>query len=290
MKPLQRFLTKVLLLALAPIAIFNACTENTNPVTEEWEALFNGEDLTGWTANFNNEDIGINYKNTFRVNDGLLQASYEDWDTFANEFGHLFYHKPFSYYKIKSEYRFVSEQPKGAEEWAYKNNGLMLHCQTPESMTKAQAFPLSLEFQLLGGNGTDERTNGNLCTPGCDVFIDGEFVEEHCISADSPTYHGEQWVTAEAVVLGDSIIHHILNGDTVISYSRPTIGGWCPDLDTVAFVRGTPLKEGLISIQAESHPTDFKYIKVLDLCGCMDQKAKNYKSYYIKPDKSKCVY
>jgi len=166
----------------------------------------------------------------------------------------------------------------------------MLHSQTPESMTFTQGFPLSLEFQLLGGNGKDERTTGNLCTPGCDVILNGQFEEQHCISADSPTFHGEQWVTAEAVVLGDSIIHHIVNGDTVISYSKPTIGGWLPEFDTINFVKGTPLDKGQISIQAESHPTDFKYIAVLDLCGCMDKKAKNYKSYFIKSDDSKCVY
>ncbi len=291
MKTYFVFSTIILLLfAIILLFTFTACTENEDPSLEVWEELFNGQDLSGWTANFNNELVGVNYKNTFRVEGGLLRASYTEWDSFNNKFGHLFHEKSFSYYKIKSQYRFVGKQPEGGEEWAYKNNGLMLHCQSPESMTYAQAFPMSLEFQLLGGNGQDERTNGNLCTPGCDVIIDGKFVEEHCISADSPTYHGEQWVTAEAVVLGDSIIHHILNGDTVISYSNPTIGGWCPDLDTTTFITGTPLKEGLISVQAESHPTDFKNISVLDLCGCMDPKAKNFKSYFIKSDNSKCVY
>lgn len=279
-------------IAIISSLVFLSC-KSPNPrdtVTEEWIQLFNGENLDNWIAKFPEQPVGHNYKNTFRVTKGLLQANYTEYDTFQNEFGHLFYDSIFSYYRVRSEYRFVGEQPPGGEEWAYRNNGLMLHCQHPSTMTNLQGFPMSLEFQLLGGNGTDARTNGNLCTPGCDVIIDGELVEEHCISADSKTFHGDQWIIAEAVVLGDSIFHHILNGDTVMTYAKPTIGGWLPEFDTLNFVKGTPLTEGLISIQAESHPIDFKSIAVLNLCGCMDKKAKNYKSYFIKATNSTCIY
>ncbi len=271
---------------------FAACKNSSNKDLhrEEWQSLFNGKDINKWTANFNEEELGYNFKNTFRIEDSLLRVSYDEYDTFPDKFGHLFYSEEFSYYKLRSQYRFIGEQPKGAEPWAFRNNGLMLHSQHPSTMTFKQAFPLSLELQLLGGNGKDERTNGNLCTPGCDVIINGQFIEEHCIEADSPTYHGDQWITAEAIVLGDSIIHHIINDDTVITYSKPTIGGWLPEFDTLAFTKGTPMASGLIAIQAESHPTDFKYIEVLNLCGCMDKTAKNYKSYYIKSDQSKCLY
>ena len=53
---------------------------------------------------------------------------------------------------------------------------------------------------------------------------------------------------------------------------------------------GEILKEGFIALQAESHPIDFKNIQLLNLCGCMDPKAKNYKTYYLKSDNSKCIY
>ena len=43
--------------------------------------LFNGKDLTGWTPNFKNRDVGENYKNTFRVVDGLLTVSYDDYES-----------------------------------------------------------------------------------------------------------------------------------------------------------------------------------------------------------------
>ena len=53
---------------------------------------------------------------------------------------------------------------------------------------------------------------------------------------------------------------------------------------------GTPLKEGYVALQAESHPIDFRKIELLNLAGCMDPKAKNYKDYYIKADNSQCSY
>jgi hypothetical protein len=53
---------------------------------------------------------------------------------------------------------------------------------------------------------------------------------------------------------------------------------------------GMPLKEGYIALQAESHPVDFRRIELLNLVGCTDQKAKNYKDYYIKSDTKQCKY
>ena len=113
----------------------------------------------------------------------------------------------------------------------------------------------------------------------------------HCVNSVSKTYHGNQWVEAEALVLGDSLIQHILEGQVVIEYRNPTIGGG--DISgyiASAYKEGESLNEGYIAIQSESHPIDFKSIELLNLCGCMDKKAKNYKSYYLKADNSKCEY
>ena len=48
-------------------------------VEEGWTPLFNGRDLTGWTPKFVGHKAGDNYKNTFRVVDGFLTVSYDDW-------------------------------------------------------------------------------------------------------------------------------------------------------------------------------------------------------------------
>ena len=76
-----------------------------------------------------------------------------------------------------------------------------------------------------------------------------------------------------------------------MTYSKPVIGGGgSPGLDTLVFPVGKRMTEGYISIQAESQGFDFRKIEVLDLCGCMDKKAKNYKSYFVCSKGESCIY
>ncbi|MCF8378648.1 MAG: DUF1080 domain-containing protein [Bacteroidales bacterium] len=237
-----------------------------NPATqkeENWIQLFNGENLEGWTPKFNHSELGINYKNTFRVSDSVLKVSYEEYENFSDEFGHLFYEKSYSNYKIRFEYRFTGEQVTGGQAWAIRNNGIMLHCQPPESIELDQSFPVSIEAQLLGGIEDDERPTGNVCTPGTHIEINGNLITEHCIRSNSKTFNGDQWVRFEAVVFGDSIIHHIVNGDTVMTYRKPVIGGDLPE--SYRHFEGLALSKGYIAIQAESAPTEFRKIELLEL-------------------------
>ncbi len=251
--------------ALILIVLLFSCSSNNEP-DEKWIQLFNGVDLVDWTPKFNHSELGVNYKNTFRVEDSLLVVNYEEYDSIIDEYGHLFYKERFSKYKIRVEYRFVGEQVAGGQAWANRNNGIMLHCQSPETMGIDQAFPISLEAQLLGGLNKGERPTGNLCTPGTHVNINGKLITNHCIESESETYHGDQWVLFEGVVLGDEMIHHIINGDTVISYTHPVVGGLAENAES-PFPEGFALTEGYISIQAESAPTQFRKIEVLDLSG-----------------------
>ena len=229
----------------------------------EWIRLFNGEDLQGWTIKIAKHPLGENYNQTFRAEEGKLVTRYEMYEDFDGEYGHIYYKDPYSHYKLRLEYRVVGEQVKGGQGWALKNSGVMFHAQSPESMGLNQDFPVSLEAQFLGGTGEGERPTGNLCTPGTHVMIDGELVTQHCTNSTSETYHGEEWVRFELVVHGDSIIHHIVNGDTVLTYSQPRIGGDLPD--EFPLDEGTPLQSGYIALQAESHPYEFRNIELLDL-------------------------
>lgn len=273
---------------------------------EEWIFLFNGKDLTGWDIKFADQDLNVNYKNTIRVEDSTIRVVYDEYEEFNDAFGHIYYEKPFSYYKLSFDYRFTGEQTKGGAEWNVRNSGIMLHSQSAASNSYGQDFPVSIEIQLLGGlsNG-EERATANLCTPGTVVEMNGQINYEHCINSSSKTYNGDQWVHVEAVVLGDESITHIVEGDTVLVYQKPQIGGGylSKDLEGKDWddfgvenkqewidKEGTTLKEGYIALQAESHPVDFKNIKLLNLCGCKDPKAINYKAYYIKEDNSTCIY
>jgi hypothetical protein len=262
------------ILAVFLLALLSAgCRDKTAaPAAEpaaaepEWIELFNGRDLEGWDVKIRGFALGDNYKNTFRVEGGVLKVSYDQYDDYNEEFGHLFYQIPFSHYRLRAEYRFAGEQVPGGPDWAYRNNGFMLHSQSAESMGLHQDFPISLEAQLLGGREAGERPTMNLCTPGSNVVIDGELRTEHCMNSTSKTYRGDQWVTVEMVVLGDSVIHHLVEGDTVLTYHRPVIGGGAiSDYNPDAYTEGRPMASGYIAIQAESHPTEFRRIVLQDL-------------------------
>lgn len=233
------------------------------PLADEWIPLFNGRDLTGWTVKITGSEVGEDPWETFRVEDGLLTVSYESYDEFDSRFGHLFHEEPFSSYQLHVEYRFIGEQVPDGPSWAFKNSGVMFHAQSPESMLEGQDFPISLEAQFLGGNGVDERSTANLCTPGTHVEMDGAVVEQHCINSTSRTYHGEEWVAVDLLVLGDSLIAHIVDGDTVIAYSRPVIGGGTVNgFDETVKQDGRPLTGGYIALQSESHPIQFRHVRL----------------------------
>src|SRR5690606_10838253 len=203
-------LTLSLALSLATVHT----TFAAKPVEKQWESLFNGKDLSGWVIKIAGHPLNENYKNTFRVEDNVLKVSYEEYERFDNEFGHLFYKTPFTNYHLKFDYRFTGEQPPGAPAWAVRNSGVMFHSQSPESMRLDQWFPVCVELQTLGGNGIDERPTGNMCSPGSHITLNGKLNKEHCINSISPTYHGDQWVNLELIVKGGQI-KHIVNGETV---------------------------------------------------------------------------
>ena len=233
--------------------------KNATAADPKWEQLFNGKDLTGWTPKIRYHDLGDNYNNTFRVENGLLEVRYDKYDKFNETYGHLFYKKPYSHYLIAVEYRFVGEQCKGGPGWAFRNNGIMIHGQAPETMQKDQDFPNSMEVQLLGGSGKGNRPTANLCTPGTQFERDGKIITQHCTDSKSQTYNGDQWVRVEALVLADSLVIHYVNGEEVMRYEKPQTDPAKGEKE------GTFLKSGSISLQAESHPTDFRKIEIIDL-------------------------
>ena len=285
----MRLLTLFLGVFLICLLGVNGQTDADQKDRKEWIQLFNGRDLEGWIAKIRGYDLDDNFGNTFRVVDGLLRVAYDAYEKFDNRFGHLFYKQQFSHYIIAVEYRFVGDQAPGGPNWARRNSGIMLHSPPPETMGKNQNFPISIEVQLLGGLGEGERPTANLCTPGTHVVMEGKLVTRHCVESRSKTFHGDQWVRAEAMVLGSSTLRHTVNGEEVLSYEMPQIGGGSVSgFDEAVKLDGKLLDEGYISLQAESHPVEFRKVELLNLAGCMDREASNYKSYYVKSDSAQC--
>ncbi|MFQ3352042.1 MAG: hypothetical protein ACI914_001300 [Candidatus Marivariicella framensis] len=286
--------------------LFYSCKveKNSNSI-EEWVSLFNGKDLNGWNIKIANHSLNDNFNNTFQVQDSMIRVVYDEYEDFDDKYGHMYYKTPYSYYKLRFDYRFLEEQTSGGENWNVRNSGVMIHSQSAKSNALEQHFPVSLEIQLLGGLNKGVRTTANLCTPGTAVYFNGKLDYTHCITSESKTYNGDQWVHIEAIILGNESILHIVENDTVLKYTRPEIDSSFLskdykgiDWDNFGVTNkkiwldkaGKPIGEGYIALQAESHPIDFKNIELLDLCGCMDKKAKNYKSYFIKNNSMKCIY
>jgi len=252
-----------LLFALSCFTLVSCQTSNKE---SEWRSLFNGKDLSGWTPKITGYPLGENYGNTFRVEEGLLTVGYEKYQRFSNRFGHLFYKEPFSNYVLRVEYRFIGDQAPGGERWALRNSGVMFHSQAPESMTEQQDFPISLEAQFLGGLNEGPRPTGNLCTPGMHVYMDGELITQHCITADAPTFNGDVWVTMDIVARADGRIAHVIDGDTVIQYQNPIMGGdMANNLKEGILLENEAVNSGYISLQSESHPIQFRKVLIKSL-------------------------
>ncbi len=232
---------------------------------DTWKPLFNGRDLAGWTARIKGHGLGDNFADTFRVEDGVLRVSYDGYRQFDEKFGHLFYKSPFSRYVLRVEYRFVGEQCPGGLAWAWRNSGVMIHSESPEGMTREQAFPVSIEAQFLGGDGREPRSTGNLCTPGTHVVMDGRLITQHCTSSRSKTYDGDQWVLAEIEVHGNDRIIHRINGETVLEYERPQLDPNDRDAQKLIKNGRLMLDGGYIALQSESHPIEFRKVEIRPL-------------------------
>lgn len=284
-------LTLLLIAGLAGLGS-NAGADSLQAEDSDWIDLFDGETLNGWIAKVRGYPAGENPLNTFRVEDGNLVVSYDDYEVFEEQFGHLFYQTPYSHYRLQLEYRFVGEPTPGTADWAIRNSGAMLHSQAPDSMPADQDFPISIEFQFLGGyEDALVRPTGNLCTPGTHVDIDDVFTQDHCINSSSETFMGDEWVSAGALVLGDTEITHFINGEKVLHYTNPvTGGGVVSGHDPAMKPEGATLGSGYIALQSEGHRVEFRNIRLLNLKGCKNPHARNYRDWYVVDDPEACAY
>jgi hypothetical protein len=99
--------------------------------------LFNGKDLSGWTADVPEADKNPNVSPSFIVRDGLLVSM-------GQPRGHLVTDASYSNYRLEVEYRF----PKNAG-----NCGVLVHASRPRALSSM--FPQSIEVQMQSGQAGD---------------------------------------------------------------------------------------------------------------------------------------
>lgn len=263
--------------ALIIILLMSSCLgmKNNSPKTEgvllengeNWRSLFNGKDLNDWVVKIHHHELGDNYANTFRVQDGVIQVNYDGYDKFEERYGHLFYKEPFSSYHLKFKYRFTDQWMPDAPGYTFRNSGVMFHSQDPATILKEQDWPISVEYQMLAEEKEGvSRPTGNMCSPGTDVFYQGEVDPRHCIDSSSETFKWNRWVTSELIVYGDSLVIHKVNGKKVLEYTKPQIGGGVVNRHDPAMKQDSKrLTKGYIGLQAEGQGVEFKDIMIKEL-------------------------
>lgn len=265
-KYIAKLITRLsLMLALLTVV---ACNPERNHSSDDgWKQIFNGKDLNDWIVKIHHYDAGVNFDSTFFIEDGIIKVRYKNYGAFDDRFGHMFYKTPFSKFHLKLEYRFAEPQQPGAPSWTRLNSGVMFHAQDPKTILKEQDWPIAVEMQFLGArDSVESRPTGNMCSPGTDIFYNGVKYDGHCLNSTSKTYRYDEWVKADLIVYGDSLIIHMINGDTVLQYSKPSIGGGVVSgYDSAVFQVGKPLTSGYIGLQSEGQPVEFRNIYLKEL-------------------------
>ncbi len=264
---LLKYFVASFLLCLTIFSLISCDSSKKANQKQEWQTLFNGKNLDGWTPKIYHHELGDNYANTFRVENGAIAVNYDGYDEFNERYGHLFYKQPFSSFHLKFKYKFTDQWMKDAPSYTYRNSGVMFHSQDPSTILKEQDWPISVEYQMLADAGDgNPRPTGNMCSPGTEVYYNGEMDPRHCIESISPTIPWDEWVQADLIVYGDSLVIHKVNGKTVLEYTKPQIGGEVANgYDPAIKIDGKLLSEGYIGLQAEGQGVLFKDIKIKQL-------------------------
>ena len=128
-----------------------------------------------------------------------------------------------------------------------------------------QSFPVCLEYNLHGGNGTDDRPVGQICANGINIEIDSKKVEQYCTTPlVEHTFHGDQWVTLE-IESKNGVFKHFVNGEEILEFTNPQFN---PDhrLGKLFYNEAdNAVTKGYISLQSNSHPIDFRKIEIMEL-------------------------
>ncbi|WP_222926938.1 3-keto-disaccharide hydrolase [Sphingomonas gilva] len=229
-----------------------------------WQPIFDGRTLDGWTPKITGRAVGEDPLAMFVVHDGAIRISHANYPRFEGEFGHLFWKEPLGAYRLRFEYRLFGDTLPGVKVWQHTNSGVMFHAQPPETMRRDQAFPVSLEMQLLAVPRPTREPSGNLCTPGTTVHIDGKLDPRHCILSSSPLMPVGRWTRAEIEVLPDGKITHRIDGEAVLRYDHAELDPADADAKPRIAAMGGMLKltRGYIALQSEGHPVEFRKIEL----------------------------
>ena len=202
----------------------------------EPEAIFNGKDLSGWTADVPEADKNPEIKPSFIVRDGKLVS-------LGRPLGHLVSDKEYSNYRLTVEYRFTGKAG---------NCGVLVHSSEPRMLYKM--FPKSIEVQMQSGNAGD-------------FWCIGENIEVPDMEKRRPKKEGQAYGG------GDKDARNIKN---LTDDSEKPLGEWntmvitCKQDTITVQVNGTEVNagtkctasKGKIALQAEGTEVEFRKVEL----------------------------
>jgi len=198
--------------------------------------LFNGKDLTGWTADVPARDKDPKAPASFVVRDGLLVS-------LGKPEGHLISEVSYRDYRLEIEYRFPG---------AGGNCGVLVHASRPRALY--DMFPQSIEVQMMSGDAGD-------------LWCIEEDIEVPNMEARRPRKDGQRWGGSA----GDA--RRILN---LTDGSEKPLGEWntmvieARGRGLKVWVNGTLVNEGFnataargrLAIQAEATKVEFRRVDI----------------------------
>ena len=187
--------------------------------------LFNGKDLSGWTAVLERE--GADPARTWSVADGLLRCT-------GKPAGYIKTDKEFGDYVLRLEWRWPAGTAGG-------NNGVLVHASTPRALG---IWPKSIEVQLFKGNA------GDLWVIGTDLDVPDEATRKegrrHKNLTDGSEKPIGEWNRMEITCKGDTIRVKV-NDELVNEATNCTV------------------TKGAICLQSEGAPIEFRNIALTPL-------------------------
>lgn len=224
------------LLTIAVALLFQGSPPNQAITPTRVTALFNGRDLSGWTADVPEKDTNPQARDSFIVRNGMLVS-------LGTPPGHLLTNSSYQNYRLEVEYRFPG-QPG--------NCGVLVHASRLRALYKM--FPQSIEVQMMHGDAGD-------------FWCIQENIEVPDMEKRRPRKEGEKWGGSE----GDA--RRILN---LTDGSEKPVGEWntmvieARDRGVKVWVNGDLVNDGFnctahrgrIALQAEGAEVEFRRLDI----------------------------
>lgn len=188
--------------------------------------LFNDKDLSGWTIFVRHPEKGHDpkddHKGVFKVEDGVLHVSGEEFAALTTE-------KEYGDYHLKLEFKWGEKRYKPREN-AKRDSGVLYHC-----VGLDKVWTKSVECQI------QETDCGDFyMVDGTSGVVNGKREPRFSKKLKDAEKPNGQWNTVEVICKGDSV-KHIINGELVAEAS-----GLSLDKEGK-----TPLTKGRIMLQSE---------------------------------------